>query len=252
MPGAAGYARDLVAAAGLEATVEPTDGWPLVLGHRPGPPGAPTVLVCGHYDVQPPDPLDAWTSPPFEPEVREGRLYGRGTADNKGQHLAQLLAIESLLATRGELPCTVKVLLDGEEEIGSPPPARFAAAHPARRGGRPAVVGAGGRGWGGGGSPASSCGPGGPTGRCTRATGAGSPPTRCGPWSTCWPPCATPRAGSPSRGSPTRSSRWGRPSGRPWPGCRSTSTRSRPTWAWRSWTRPRTVASPSGWPPGRP
>jgi acetylornithine deacetylase/succinyl-diaminopimelate desuccinylase-like protein len=129
MPEAAGHARDLVEAAGLEATVEPTGGWPLVLGHRAGPPGAPTVLVYGHYDVQPPDPLDAWTSPPFEPEVRDGRLYGRGTADNKGQHLAQLLAMESLLATRGGLPCTVKVLLDGEEEIGSPNLAAFAAAN---------------------------------------------------------------------------------------------------------------------------
>jgi acetylornithine deacetylase/succinyl-diaminopimelate desuccinylase-like protein len=128
MPEAAGHARDLVAAAGLEATVAGTDGWPLVLGQRAGPPGAPTVLVYGHYDVQPPDPLDAWASPPFEPEVRDGRLYGRGGADNKGQHLAQLLAVESLLATRGELPCTVKVLLDGEEEIGSPHLAGFAAA----------------------------------------------------------------------------------------------------------------------------
>jgi acetylornithine deacetylase/succinyl-diaminopimelate desuccinylase-like protein len=128
MPEAAGHARDLVAAAGLEATVAGTDGWPLVLGQRAGPPGAPTVLVYGHYDVQPPDPLDAWASPPFEPEVRDGRLYGRGGADNKGQHLAQLLAVESLLATRGELPCTVKVVLDGEEEIGSPHLAGFAAA----------------------------------------------------------------------------------------------------------------------------
>jgi len=72
--------------------------------------------------------VDAWASPPFEPEIRDGRLYGRGGADNKGQHLAQLLAVESLLATRGELPCTVKVLLDGEEEIGSPHLAGFAAA----------------------------------------------------------------------------------------------------------------------------
>jgi acetylornithine deacetylase/succinyl-diaminopimelate desuccinylase-like protein len=129
MPEAAGHARDLVAAAGLEATVAETPGWPLVLGHRAGPAGSPTVLVYGHYDVQPPDPLDAWASPPFEPEVRDGRLYGRGGADNKGQHLAQLLAVESLLATRGELPCTVKVLLDGEEEIGSPSLAAFAAAN---------------------------------------------------------------------------------------------------------------------------
>jgi acetylornithine deacetylase/succinyl-diaminopimelate desuccinylase-like protein len=126
MPAAAGHARDLVAAAGLEAEVAATAGWPLVLGHRPGPPAAPRVLVYGHYDVQPPDPLGAWSSPPFEPEVRDGRLYGRGGADNKGQHLAQLLAMESLLATRGELPCTVTVLLDGEEEIGSPNLAGFA------------------------------------------------------------------------------------------------------------------------------
>jgi acetylornithine deacetylase/succinyl-diaminopimelate desuccinylase-like protein len=128
MPEAAGHARDLVAAAGLEASVAETPGWPLVLGHRDGPPGGPTVLVYGHYDVQPPDPLDAWTSPPFEPQVRDGRLYGRGGADNKGQHLAQLLAVESLLAVTGGLPCTVKVLLDGEEEIGSPSLAPFADA----------------------------------------------------------------------------------------------------------------------------
>jgi acetylornithine deacetylase/succinyl-diaminopimelate desuccinylase-like protein len=129
MPAAAGHARRLVAAAGLDARVAETPGWPLVLGHRAGPPGAPTVLVYGHYDVQPPDPVEAWTSPPFQPEVRGGRLYGRGGADNKGQHLAQLLAVESLLARRGALPCTVKVLLDGEEEIGSPSLAGFAAAH---------------------------------------------------------------------------------------------------------------------------
>jgi acetylornithine deacetylase/succinyl-diaminopimelate desuccinylase-like protein len=129
MPEAAGHARDLVAAAGLEATVEETAGWPLVLGHRAGRPGAVTVLLYGHYDVQPPDPLEAWASLPFEPEVRDGRMYGRGSADNKGQHLAQLLAVESLLATGSELPCTVKVLLDGEEEIGSPHLAAFADAN---------------------------------------------------------------------------------------------------------------------------
>jgi acetylornithine deacetylase/succinyl-diaminopimelate desuccinylase-like protein len=129
MPTAAGHARDLVAAAGLEATILDSPGWPLVLGSRAGPPGAPTVLVYGHYDVQPPDPLDAWTSPPFEPQVRDGRLYGRGGADNKGQHLAQLLAMESLLAVTGGLPCSVKVLLDGEEEIGSPNLAALADTH---------------------------------------------------------------------------------------------------------------------------
>jgi acetylornithine deacetylase/succinyl-diaminopimelate desuccinylase-like protein len=129
MPEAAGHAAGLVEAAGLEATVAETPGWPLVLGHRAGRPGSPTVLVYGHYDVQPPDPLEAWTSPPFEPEIRDGRMFGRGTADNKGQHLAQLLAVESLLAATGELPCTVRLLLDGEEEIGSPNLAAFAAGH---------------------------------------------------------------------------------------------------------------------------
>jgi acetylornithine deacetylase/succinyl-diaminopimelate desuccinylase-like protein len=129
MPEAAGHARDLVAAAGLEAEVAETAGWPLVLGRRAAGAGTPTVLVYGHYDVQPPDPVDAWSSPPFEPQVRGGRLYGRGGADNKGQHLAHLLAVESLLATRGELPCTVKLLLDGEEEVGSPNLVGFAAAH---------------------------------------------------------------------------------------------------------------------------
>jgi acetylornithine deacetylase/succinyl-diaminopimelate desuccinylase-like protein len=118
-----------VAAAGLEAAILDSPGWPLVLGSRAGPPGAPTVLVYGHYDVQPPDPLDAWTSPPFEPQVRDGRLYGRGGADNKGQHLAQLLAMESVLAVTGGLPCSVKVLLDGEEEIGSPNLAALADRH---------------------------------------------------------------------------------------------------------------------------
>lgn len=114
---------------GLNTEILPTAGWPMVFGTSAVVPGAPTVLLYGHYDVQPPEPLEAWTSPPFEPEVRAGRVYGRGVADNKGQHLAQILALESLLACRGELPCTVKVLLEGEEEIGSPRMATFARDH---------------------------------------------------------------------------------------------------------------------------
>jgi acetylornithine deacetylase/succinyl-diaminopimelate desuccinylase-like protein len=78
------------------------------------------VLVYGHYDVQPPEPLDAWHSPPFVPTIRGGRIYGRGTGDNKGQHLAHLLAVRAWHEVHGELPCNVLVLLDGEEEIGSP------------------------------------------------------------------------------------------------------------------------------------
>ena len=95
-------------------------GWPFVYGRHRQRPQAPTALLYGHYDVQPPDPLDAWMSPPFEPEIRDGRIWGRGVGDNKGQHLAQLLAIESWLAVTGGLPCNVIVLLEGEEEIGSP------------------------------------------------------------------------------------------------------------------------------------
>jgi acetylornithine deacetylase/succinyl-diaminopimelate desuccinylase-like protein len=86
-------------------------------------------ILYGHYDVQPPDPLDEWLSPPFEPTIRDGRLYARGVGDNKGQHFAQILALESLLACRGALPCNVKVLLEGEEEIGSPQMPVFAREH---------------------------------------------------------------------------------------------------------------------------
>jgi acetylornithine deacetylase/succinyl-diaminopimelate desuccinylase-like protein len=114
---------------GMRPRVLPTDGWPMVFGERTDIPSAQTVLLYGHYDVQPPDPLDAWVSPPFEPQVRDGRLYGRGVGDNKGQHFAQILAMESLLVCRGALPCNVKLLLEGEEEIGSPQMPPFVAAH---------------------------------------------------------------------------------------------------------------------------
>ncbi len=114
---------------GMDAQLLPTPGWPLVFGRRFDAPGQPTVLLYGHYDVQPPDPLDAWLSPPFEPTIRDGRIYARGVGDNKGQHFAQLLAIEALLATQGKLPCNVLVLLEGEEEIGSPHIADFIRQH---------------------------------------------------------------------------------------------------------------------------
>ncbi|MFN6979870.1 MAG: M20/M25/M40 family metallo-hydrolase, partial [Gemmobacter sp.] len=82
-----------------------------------------------HYDVQPPDPLELWDSPPFTPTIRGGRMYARGVGDNKGQHLAQLLAIEAHLAVHGRLPCNVIFLLEGEEEIGSPRIAAFVKDH---------------------------------------------------------------------------------------------------------------------------
>ena len=116
-------------ALGMDAQLIPTAGWPLALGKRFDAPGKPTILLYGHYDVQPPDPLEEWISPPFEPTIRDGRIYARGVGDNKGQHFAQLLAIESLLATRDKLPCNVIVLLEGEEEIGSPHIADFIRQH---------------------------------------------------------------------------------------------------------------------------
>ena len=114
------YIANVLRQMGLSARILPTAGWPMVLGEYIAWPGAPTVLLYGHYDVQPPDPLEEWITPPFEPTVRDGRLYARGVGDNKGQHFAQLMALESLLACRGTLPCNVKVLLEGEEEVGSP------------------------------------------------------------------------------------------------------------------------------------
>lgn len=116
----ASYIAGVMRHMGLEVRVIPTEGWPVVFARRLEAPGAPTVLLYGHYDVQPPDPLDAWLSPPFQPEIRDGRLFARGAGDNKGQHFAQLMALEALLACNGALPVNVKILLEGEEEIGSP------------------------------------------------------------------------------------------------------------------------------------
>ncbi|MGO4738972.1 M20/M25/M40 family metallo-hydrolase [Bosea sp. 2KB_26] len=114
---------------GLETHLVPTEGHPMVIARWEKAPGKPTVLLYGHYDVQPPDPLDKWLSPPFEPTIRDGRLYARGVGDNKGQHFAQMMAIESHLKVHGTLPCNVILLLEGEEEIGSPHIADFVRAN---------------------------------------------------------------------------------------------------------------------------
>jgi acetylornithine deacetylase/succinyl-diaminopimelate desuccinylase-like protein len=107
-------------ALGLDARVLETDGNPLAYGEWTGAPGRPTVLVYGHYDVQPVDPVELWHSPPFAAEVRDGRLFGRGAVDDKGQVAMHLAAIEAHLRTRGRLPVNVKIVVEGEEEIGSP------------------------------------------------------------------------------------------------------------------------------------
>jgi acetylornithine deacetylase/succinyl-diaminopimelate desuccinylase-like protein len=121
-----------------------TKGHPLVYAdwlHAAGKPGVPadrsssvgwkpTVLVYGHYDVQPPDPLDEWLSPPFEPTERDGNIYARGAVDDKGQVVAQVKALESLLAANGSLPLNVRVLFEGEEEVGGEGIASFVASKP--------------------------------------------------------------------------------------------------------------------------
>lgn len=113
---------DLVASAllarGFDVKIVPTGGSPVVFGERKGRHDA-TLIVYNHYDVQPPEPLNLWESPAFEPTIRDGRLYARGVADNKGNFSARLHAIDALLATEGELPCNIKFVVEGEEEIGS-------------------------------------------------------------------------------------------------------------------------------------
>jgi acetylornithine deacetylase/succinyl-diaminopimelate desuccinylase-like protein len=107
-----------------------TEGHPLVYGDWLHAAGKPTALVYGHYDVQPTDPLDEWLSPPFEPAERNGNLYARGAVDDKGQVWAQVKAFESLLAANKSLPLNVRVLFEGEEEVGGEGIAAFVASKP--------------------------------------------------------------------------------------------------------------------------
>lgn len=130
---AAEWLADRMREAGLDVSIEETPGHPVVLGEwRGAGPGAPTVLIYGHYDVQPPEPLELWTSPPFEPEIRDGRIYARGSVDDKGQLYLHVKAIEAHMKTRGKLPVNVIVLAEGEEEIGSINLIPFVEAHAER------------------------------------------------------------------------------------------------------------------------
>ena len=127
---AAEWVRDALARAGLSASIRDTPGHPVVIGEwRGAGTEAPTVLVYGHYDVQPPEPLGLWTSPPFEPQVRAGRIYARGSVDDKGQLFLHIKALEAHLAVRGRLPCNVVVIAEGEEEVGSTNLEPFVSAH---------------------------------------------------------------------------------------------------------------------------
>ncbi|HNA32786.1 MAG TPA: M20/M25/M40 family metallo-hydrolase, partial [Flavobacteriales bacterium] len=96
----------------------PTKGHPIVYGEKVVDPKKPTVLVYGHYDVQPPDPLDLWHSPPFEPVIKDGLIYARGSADDKGQFYMHVKAFEAMMRSNA-LPCNVKFMIEGEEEVGS-------------------------------------------------------------------------------------------------------------------------------------
>ncbi len=108
----------------------PTPRHPLVYADWMHAPGKPTVLCYGHYDVQPPDPLDQWVTPPFEPTLRDGNLYARGSADDKGQMYMHVKAVETLRAVNGTLPVNVKFLIEGEEEVGGEAIAQYVAANP--------------------------------------------------------------------------------------------------------------------------
>ena len=116
---AAEFVRDQMLAAGLQAEVIATDGHPIVYGSWYEAEDAPTVLVYGHYDVQPPDPLDQWITPPFEPDIRDGYVYARGATDDKGQMLTHIKSAEAWLQTHGRLPVNLKFVIEGEEEVGS-------------------------------------------------------------------------------------------------------------------------------------
>lgn len=117
---AAEYVRESLEKAGTDrAELHETAGHPIVYGEKTVDPALPTVLVYGHYDVQPADPLDLWTSPPFEPVIKDEKIYARGSCDDKGQFFMHVKAFEAMVAT-GSLPCNVKFMIEGEEEVGSP------------------------------------------------------------------------------------------------------------------------------------
>ncbi|MGH7603318.1 MAG: dipeptidase [Gemmatimonadaceae bacterium] len=111
----------------VPAKIYPTPGHPVVVGEWRKAPGAPTVLIYGHYDVQPAEPLDLWTSPAFEPVVRDGKIFARGSVDDKGQLFLHIKALEAHLAARGKLPVNIVVIAEGEEEVGSENLAQFVA-----------------------------------------------------------------------------------------------------------------------------
>jgi acetylornithine deacetylase/succinyl-diaminopimelate desuccinylase-like protein len=130
---AAEFVHSELERAGLQqAQLIEGQGNPLVYAEWLGAPGKPTVLFYGHYDVQPPDPLDEWKTPPFEPDIRNNNIYARGSADDKGQTYILIKAVEGLLKQHGKLPVNVKFLIEGEEEVGGEHIEAYVASKPAR------------------------------------------------------------------------------------------------------------------------
>ncbi len=125
----AALVAELIRRRGFDARVEPSDGHPVVLAHAGGARSDRTMLLYNHYDVQPPEPLELWDSPPFAAEVRDGRIYARGSKDDKGELVARLAALDALWAVDGRLPCRLTWLVEGEEEVGSPSLPEFVRRH---------------------------------------------------------------------------------------------------------------------------
>ena len=109
----------------FESRIIKTESSPLVFGESPAIPGAPTVLIYGHYDVQPVDPIELWKTPPFEPTLRDGKVFCRGADDDKGQLLTHIFAIASIISVKGRLPLNIKFIFEGEEEVGSEALSKF-------------------------------------------------------------------------------------------------------------------------------
>ena len=207
-------AAEVAAAGPFTVRTLPTAGNPVVYGEWLGAPGKPTVLVYGHYDVQPPDPLEKWHSPPWTPTVRDGRLYARGVSDDKGPMLIPIAVAEAFFATAGRLPVNMKFMFEGEEEIGSRHLDAFVQQHKAApRGGRRRVGGrrdvAHRRAVAHRGEPrtlrARAHAHGGRRRICTRAVTAAAWRIRCTPWPRSSPRCTSPTAAWRWPGSTTRS-----------------------------------------------
>ncbi|HEY1763327.1 MAG TPA: M20/M25/M40 family metallo-hydrolase [Opitutaceae bacterium] len=129
MVGALGFVSGLLGSLGFEVEVVRTDVHPIILASRPGDPSWPHVVIYGHYDVQPPDPLNLWKTPPFEPTIIGNRIYGRGAADNKGPLMTNIAAVAQLLEANPKLPRRITFLVEGEEEMGSPSFPNFLAKY---------------------------------------------------------------------------------------------------------------------------